>query len=208
MPVLTQQASALAIKRRWLRRLRRLHERLLHIEAVAECMGDFVEKAQDWSSAGLGNVFIPMWFHWSAIGLRSVCSKGPARHQHANASIEGFLEELSGNAEVFLKVARIEEVRGWLGRSPDRDVLRNRINKDKAVVLRTMRATKRYGDIVAHVLLRDRKIKGKRLRLCRENARQILDQYQRLLTRRPLPDGAKRTLVDRFRSDLDRLRKV
>lgn len=62
--------SPRSLKARWLRRLLRIHEVLLHGEVVAKCLGPLALAAEDWGANGLSGVLIRPLFHWLALLLR------------------------------------------------------------------------------------------------------------------------------------------
>jgi hypothetical protein len=78
-----------AEKQKWLRRLRRLNEVVLDLEANSDCFSEFGLSARKWNTRTLEDVVTRVWFHWYAVLLRAVCRKGPNRHAAHNVSVEG-----------------------------------------------------------------------------------------------------------------------
>jgi hypothetical protein len=198
-------------KRRWTRRIERIHGALLHAEAVAECMGDLAtmattaSRAEADGTAFIREVFAKMWGQWSAIALRAICRGGPIRHRRKNVSLETLLDDLSVDVEAFLKVASRSAVTQWIGPSATPEAARRRLVRDKEAILRVSAGVKDFGDIIAHLHLRARRLNGRRLRICRERARQVVDQYHRLIVGRA-PDMARRDeFVERFMDGVDHL---
>lgn len=80
-----------------------------------------------------------------------------------------------------------------------------KIKRDLKALKRMAKPIRSYANSVAHHQLREQRLRGVRLRKCLEKVRQLVDQYQRLLSRKSFQYAARDRLIQRFEADLDRL---
>jgi hypothetical protein len=207
-------ASARSLKARWLRRLRKTHEVLLHAEVVAACLGELAIAVDESGASSFHDVVIRPLFHWSSLMVRGICVEGT---RPSNVSLGRLLMEFNDHSAVFLKVSRQAELRKWLGAVPTEALIAKKVIEDARSLganwpnhglhrsKRRRDPTKEYANSVAHPQTRELRLRGRLLRERREKARQLVEDYQRLLSRKTLTDGVRERWIQRFQDDLDRL---
>src|SRR5688572_10780238 len=102
----TKPVSTRSLKARWLRRLRKTHEVLLHAEVVAVCLGELAITVDESRASSFHDVVIRPLFHWSSLMVRGICVEGT---RASNVSLGRLLKEFNDHPAVFLKVARQAE---------------------------------------------------------------------------------------------------
>ncbi len=194
------------LKRKWIRRLGRLHAALQDVEATRQAMLELAETCHYRDLLHLEDTLNRTWFHRDAVVLRAICRKGPARHAHKNASLEALLEEMSANASVLRRFAREKALASVFKHTHVSEAqVRSRVNRDLKQLLAKSEPIKNFGDNVAHLLIRPRKIKGARIRRCREHARVLVDRYYSILTGAPPAADTRDAYIQRVLADIERL---
>jgi hypothetical protein len=168
-------------------------------------MQELVPATERWRTPTIRTVIVPIWFHWTAVLLRATYVKGAPRYRRVNVSLHGLLEDFVENVDVFIAAVRSERLRAWLGRRPTRALVLTRLRKDIRELERVGRPVKRYADTVAHAQVRERRLKGRRLRLAREFAREIIGTYHGVLTTARLPTTARDRVSAAFEREVEQI---
>jgi hypothetical protein len=186
----------------------------MHAEVVAACLGELAITVDEARASSFHDVVIRPLFHWSSLMVRGICVEGT---HPSNVSLGRLLKEFKDDPAVFLKVARHAELRKWLGTRPTEALIAKKITEDARSLganwptpgghrsKRKRDPIKQYANSIAHPQTRDLRLRGRLLRERREKARQLVEDYQRLLSRKAFTHEVRDRLIERFQDDLDRL---